>query len=196
MNTITSLNLSVSEKSWTEKDGRIYFKVTTLGLTAKEWVDRLKQNHSKIDAYANMLLDKILADPFNMYDRYHRYEEGKTINIVLIKVKEIEEELSRTEKNLKAIAEKDFSKNSISQLKAELVFLFYEKFSIKELEEMGLMYIVAPHEVFSDRLGRSGFFGIDRKFEDYSFIAEGYGHNKNVLLWEPEGAFAFIESIT
>ena len=175
---------TANKKPWIEKDGRIYFEVTTLGLTAEEWKARLTKAGHKISNWANDVLSK--PD----YDLNHRYEADKTLKIVLIKGKEIEKDSERLTKNLKAIAVKDFGTNSVSELKGELGLLIREKFSNKELEEMVLYYIVVLHEPIVDsdgdpRVLRSG------RGDGESRVYAGYGCESDG--WRDDGAFAFLQ---
>ena len=174
---------TANKKPWIEKDGRIYFEVTTLGLTAEEWITRLKANGHKISNWAKDVLSK--PD----YDLNHRYEADKTLKIVLIKGKEIEKDSERLTKNLKAIAVKDFGTNSVSELKGELGLLIREKFSNKELEEKGLYYIVVLHEPIVDSVGRPSVLGSRRG--GGAWVDAYYGSVSD--FWNVNGAFAFLQ---
>ena len=179
------ITFSINKKPWIEKDGRIYFEVTTLGLTAEEWITRLKANGHKISNWAKDVLSK--PD----YDLNHRYEADKTLKIVLIKGKEIEKDSERLTKNLKAIAVKDFGTNSVSELKGELGLLIREKFSNKELEEMVLYYIVVLHEPIVDSVGRPRVLRSIRRGGE-SWVDASCGLESG--YWGEGGAFAFLEN--
>ena len=178
------ITFSINKKPWIEKDGRIYFEVTTLGLTAEEWKARLTKAGHKISNWANDVLSK--PD----YDLNHRYEADKTLKIVLIKGKEIEKDSERLTKNLKAIAVKDFGTNSVSELKGELELLIREKFSNKELEEKGLYYIVVLHEPIVDSVGRPSVLVSDRG-DGESWVRAPYDFES--VGWGDDGAFAFLQ---
>ncbi len=177
------ITFSINKKPWTEKGNRIYFEVTTLGLTAEEWITRLKANGHKISNYAN----QIISNP--NYDKNHRYEPGKTLKVVLIRGTEIKKDSERVNKNLKAIAVKDFGTNSVSELKGELALLIREKFSNKELEEMGLYYIVVLHEPIIDSDGRPNVLNSNR--DDGSYVDASYDSESD--SWYGLGAFAFLQ---
>ena len=176
---------TANKKPWIEKDGRIYFEVTTLGLTAEEWKARLTKAGHKISNWANDVLSK--PD----YDLNHRYEADKTLKIVLIKGKEIEKDSERLTKNLKAIAVKDFGTNSVSELKGELGLLIREKFSNKELEEMVLYYIVVLHEPIVDSGGHPRVLRSIRRGGE-SWVDASCGLESG--YWGEGGAFAFLEN--
>ena len=171
-------------KSWIEKDGRIYFEVTTLGLTAEEWITRLKANGHKISNWAKDVLSK--PD----YDLNHRYEADKTLKVILIRGKEIKKDSERLTKNLKAIAVKDFGTNSVSELKGELELLIRKKFSNKELEEMVLYYIVVLHEPIVDSGGHPRVLFSFRGGGESWVDANGDDGSDR---WRDSGAFAFLQ---
>ena len=177
------ITFSIKKKPWMEKAGRIYFEVTTLGLTAEEWKVRLTKAGHKISDYANDILSK--PD----YDQNHRYEPTQTLKVVLIRGKEIEKDSERLTKNLKAISVKNFGENSVSNLKGELSLLIREKFSNKELEEMGLWYIVVLHEPIisggNPRVLYSGRLGGE------SWVGAGWAGPCD--RWDDGGAFAFLQ---
>lgn len=178
------IEFSINKKPWTEKGGRIYFEVTTLGLTAEEWKARLLKAGHKISDYANDILSK--PD----YDQNHRYEPGKTLKVVLIRGKEIKKDSERLTKNLKAIAVKDFGEKSVSGLKGELALLIREKFTNKDLEEMGLWYIAVLHEPIIVSGGYPSVLDSDRR-DGGSWLLANWVDPGN--RWNGNGAFAFLQ---
>ena len=165
-----------TDKNYIEKNGRIYFEVTTLGITIEEWRVRFNNNGYKISNCASSLL---FANSKSNYNEEHRYEAGKILKVVLLKGEEIKKDSKRTIKNLKAIALKDLGKNSVSNLKGELVFLIKEKFFNKELKYMDLWCITIPHNPIpyfqndlyllnSFRLGPNLFLGAAYSYSDYT----------------------------
>lgn len=177
------IEFSVTKKPWSEKNGRIYFELTTLGLTASEWKERLTKNGHKISKWANDILSK--PD----FDENHRYQPGQTLKVVLICGKEIRKDSERLTKNLKAIAVKDFGQSSVSELKGELSLLIREKFSNKDLEEMDLFYIVTLHEPIIDSVGRPVVLGAGRD-DGGSWVFTFWD---DPGLWRDGGAFAFLQ---
>lgn len=167
------------------KNNRIYFDLTTLGLTASEWKERLTKNGHKIGDWANDVLSK--PD----FDENHRYQPGQTLKVVLVRGKEIQKGFERTTQNLKAIAVKDFGQSSVSELKGELSLLIREKFSNKDLEEMDLFYIVTLHEPIIVSGGYPCVLRANR-VGGGSWVDANWDNPDN--YWYGFGAFAFLQS--
>ena len=171
-------------KNYTEKGYRIYFEVNTLGLTAEEWEVRLESKGHKLSDRARDILSK--PD----YNEKHRYEPNQTLKVALIRGKEIKKDSERLNKNLKAIAVKDFSETSVSGLKGELALLIREKFSNKELEEMDLWYIAVLHEPIIDSAGDPRVLD-SRLGGGESWVSTRFGNESDD--WFDNGAFAFLQ---
>lgn len=164
-------------KPWVERFGRIYLEVKTLGLTAEEWRDRITKSGYKINSSEYNILNY-------GYNNKHRYEAGKTLKVVLIRGKDVQDSERKTE-NLKAIAAKDFGEASVSQLKGELILLIREILTNEDLEQLNIHYIgvfnVTEGEVdkhitfFSDRRGSVGAY-----------------FDKKSISWDEKGAFGFL----
>ena len=126
------------EKRWTEKDGIIYLSVTSDGTTGPEWIKRLKEKGHKVSDYAEQLLN---SDDF-------KPTKGVTYNLVILKGM-LFNDSDRITKNIKAMAdEKGYTKPN-----AEVACLIRDQFTNEEIEEMGLMWIVAMHEPIEDSGG-------------------------------------------
>ncbi|MEN9338479.1 MAG: hypothetical protein RI945_204 [Candidatus Parcubacteria bacterium] len=178
------LTFSVIGKPWTEKNPRIYFEVSTLGLTAEEWKERLIQGGHKLSDWTKDILSK--PD----YNQNHRYEAGKMLKVVLIRGKDIEKDSERLTKNLKVIAVKDFGEKSASELKGELALLIREKFNNKELEKMGLWYIAVLHEPIVDS-GGDPFVLYSFRGDGESWVGTAWDDPGDG--WNVDGAFAFLQ---
>jgi len=130
--------LSVSEptRSWREEDGVIYFSVTSDGTTGKDWITRLESKGFRVGDYAKQVL---------------RSPDFKPTSGVTTEVAVLKGMLFEDNDRIKIRAEAD--KRKLSKPNAELACLIREKFTDKEIEAMGLWYIVAMHEPINDSDG-------------------------------------------
>lgn len=135
--------LSVSEptRSWREEDGVIYFSVTSDGTTGEDWIKRLEGNGFRVGDYAKQVLRSPDFKPTN----------GVTTEVAVLKGMLFEDN-DRITKKIRAEADK----RKLSKPNAELACLIREKFTDKEIEAMGLWYIVAMHEPINDSGGGPG----------------------------------------
>ncbi|MEK7636692.1 MAG: hypothetical protein AAB362_03325, partial [Patescibacteria group bacterium] len=74
---------------------------------------------------------------------------------------------------------------------AELACLIREKFTDKEIEAMGLWYIVAMHEPINDSDGGPSLLGADR-YGDGRWLSAYYG--RPGIGWSRDYGFAFAVS--
>ncbi len=141
--------LSVSEpiRSWREEDGAIYFSVTNDGTTGEGWITRLEGKGFRVGKYAKQVLRSPDFKPTN----------GVTTEVAVLKGVLFEEN-DRITKNIRAEADK----RKLSKPNAELACLIREKFTDKEIEQMGLVCIVAMHEPIDDSDGGPRLLGADR----------------------------------
>ena len=132
--------LSVSEptRSWREEDGVIYFSVTSDGTTGEDWIKRLEGNGFRVGDYAKQVLRSPDFKPTN----------GVTTEVAVLKGMLFEDN-DRITKKIRAEADK----RKLGKPNAELACLIREKFTDKEIEAMGLWYIVAMHEPINDSDG-------------------------------------------
>jgi len=132
--------LSVSEptRSWREEDGVIYFSVTSDGTTGKDWITRLESKGFRVGDYAKQVLRSPDFKPTS----------GVTTEVAVLKGMLFEDN-DRITKKIRAEADK----RKLSKPNAELACLIREKFTDKEIEAMGLWYIVAMHEPINDSDG-------------------------------------------
>ena len=132
--------LSVSEptRSWREEDGVIYFSVTSDGTTGKDWITRLESKGFRVGDYAKQVLRSPDFKPTS----------GVTTEVAVLKGMLFEDN-DRITKKIRAEADK----RKLSKPNAELACLIREEFTDKEIEAMGLWYIVAMHESINDSDG-------------------------------------------
>jgi hypothetical protein len=132
--------VSVSEptRSWREEDGVIYFSVTSDGTTGEDWIKRLEGNGFRVGDYAKQVLRSPKFKPTN----------GVTTEVAVLKGMLFKDN-DRITKKIRAEADK----RKLSKPNAELACLTREKFTDKEIEAMGLWYIVAMHEPINDSGG-------------------------------------------
>ncbi|MHB1118017.1 MAG: hypothetical protein ACYCZ7_00590 [Minisyncoccota bacterium] len=141
--------LSVSEpiRSWREEDGVIYFSVTSDGTTGEDWIKRLEGNGFRVGDYAKQVLRTPSFKPTN----------GVTTEVAVLKDMLFEDN-DRITKKIRAEADK----RKLSKPNAELACLIREKFTDKEIEAMGLWYIVAMHEPINDSGGHPNLLDASR----------------------------------
>lgn len=170
--------LSVSEptRSWREEDGVIYFSVTSDGTTGEEWIKRLEGNGFRVGDYAKQVLRSPDFKPTS----------GVTTEVAVLKGMLFEDN-DRITKKIRAEADK----RKLSKPNAELACLIREKFTDKEIEAMGLWYIVAMHEPINDSDGDPSLLGANRD-GDGRWLNAYYGGPGDG--WNRGGGFAFAVS--
>jgi len=141
--------LIVSEptKSWREENGVICFSVTSDGTTGEQWIARLESKGFRVSDYAKSVLRSADFKPTS----------GITYEIAVLKG-EIFSDNERITKNIR----KDAKNRKLTTPNAEVACLIREKFSDKELEAMGLYWIVAMHEPIKDSDGDPRLLRVDR----------------------------------
>src|SRR3989344_2731566 len=125
-------------RSWREKDGVIYFSITSDGTTGEDWIKRLEGNGFRVGDYAKQVLRSPDFKPTN----------GVTTEVAVLKGMLFEDN-DRITKKIRAEADK----RKLGNPNPELACLIREKFTDKEIEAMGLWYIVAMHEPVNDSDG-------------------------------------------
>ncbi len=170
--------LSVSEptRSWRKEDGVIYFSVTSDGTIGEDWLKRLEGNGFRVGDYAKQVLRSSDFKPTN----------GVTTEVAVLEGLLFEDN-DRITKNIRAEADK----RKLSKPNAELACLIREKFTDKEIEAMGLWYVVAMHEPVNDFDGVPNFLGADRS-GDGRWLNAYYGDPGSG--WDRDNGFAFAVS--
>ena len=176
--------LSVSEptRSWREEDGVIYFSVTSDGTTGEDWIKRLEGNGFRVGDYAKQVLRSSDFKPTN----------GMTTEAAVLKGMLFEDN-DRITKKIRAYAEarRTPDKRKLSKPNAELACLIREKFTDKEIEAMGLIWIIAMHEPINDSGGDPGLLGASR-YDDGRWLDAYYDRPDS--RWDLGRGFAFAVS--
>jgi hypothetical protein len=128
---------------WREEDGVIYFSVTSDGTTGKDWITRLESKNFRAGDYTKQLLCLQNFKPTT----------GVTTEVAVLKGMLFEG--NRITKKIRAEAKK----RKLSKPNAELACLIRDKFTDKEIEAMGLWWIVAMHEPISGSGGDLSLLG-------------------------------------
>ena len=144
--------LSVSEpiRSWRQEDGVIYFSVTSDGTTGEDWIKRLEGNGFRVGAYTDYT-EQVLRSPS------FRPTSGVTTEVAVLKGTLFTDN-DRITKKIRAEADK----RKLGRPEPELTCLIREKFADKDIEAMGLIWIVAMHEPINDSGGDPCLLGADR----------------------------------
>ena len=169
------VQISVVRPKWSEEDGVIRFSVTSDGTTGEEWIARLESKGFRVSNYAKSVLRS--KDFKSTSDTYE---------IAILKG-EIFSDDDRITKNIRKEAEnrKLFTPN------AEVACLIREKFSDKELEAMGLYWIVAMHEPIKDSDGDPSLLFAYR-LRNSSWLSAHCGRPGS--RWNRSIGFAFVVS--
>lgn len=159
-----------------EKQGIVYFAVTSDGTTGEEWIKRLENKGVKVRDYVKNLL---LSKDFNPTSDFN-YE------IAILKG-ELFGENERMTKNIREEAEK----RRLSVPNAEVACLIREKFSDEEIEDMGLFWIIVMHEPIEDSSGYPVRLGISRSVGASWLGAFGESSDDG---WSHDNGLAFVVS--
>jgi len=116
---------------WREKKGIIYLTVTSDGTTGKEWIRRLEDKGFHLDYYVESALRFPDFIPTN----------GVTTEVAVLK----DSLFSDKKRDIKEIHTEAKRRNLVTP-NAEIACLIREKFSGKEIDAMGLLWIITMHE--------------------------------------------------
>jgi hypothetical protein len=170
--------LSVSEPtcSWREENGVIYFSVTSDGTTGKDWIKCLEDNGFRVGYYARQILCSLDFKPTT----------GVVTKVAVLKGILFENN-NRITKKIRAEAKKQ----KLLKPNIELACLIREKFTDKEIEAMGLWYIVTMHEPINDPVGSPNLLRAGRN-DDGRWLNASQGRPD--YRWSRDGGFAFVVS--
>ncbi len=170
------LLISELTHSWREEDGVIYFSVTSDGTTGENWIKRLEGNGLRVGDYTKQVLRSPDFKPTS----------GVTTEVAVLKGTLFEDN-DRITKKVRAEADK----RKLSKPNAELACLIREKFTDKEIKQMGLRYIVAMHEPINDSGGDPSLLIANRGNDGRWLDACRGGPDGR---WGRDGGFAFAVS--
>jgi hypothetical protein len=159
------------EKKWFEKDGMIYFTVTSNGKSGKEWIEHFEFRRIKMNDRTRRILLKIKAS-----------KKSTTFQIVVIKGK-----LNRITLNIRTEADK----RKFEKPNAEVACLIRDMFTDGEINMMGLMWIATMHEPIKDSDGDPIILGTGCYDSDSWLLAN---LDEPGSEWHREGGFAFVAS--
>ena len=170
------IRIAEPTKSWREQDGVIYFSVTSDGTTGEEWITRLEGKKYNVWDYAKSILRNPDFKP----------TKGVTTEVAVLKGILFSDD-NRLTRNIRAEAEK----RKFEKPNAEIACLIREKFTDKELEEMGLWWIVAMSDTINDSDGDPSLLSDGRDYDGrylYAYcVRPGY-------RWDRDYGFAFAVS--
>ncbi len=163
-----------TQRRWREEDGVVYFSVTSDGTTGPLWIERLEARGFRLSKYAKSVLHSPDFVPTN----------GVTYEIAVLRG-QLFEDKDRITHKIRAEAER----RNLTKPNAEVACLIRETFSDKEIEAMGLWWIVAMHEPIKDSGGgpvllSAGRGGGGRWLRAYCGLPDGQ--------WDREHGFAFV----
>ncbi|MFA7119637.1 MAG: hypothetical protein WC159_12775 [Sphaerochaetaceae bacterium] len=162
-------------RKWQEKDGVITFTVTSDGTTGPQWIKRLKKGGFRVSDYAEQLLNKMSTT------------DGVTTNVSVL-TGELFFDDDRTTSKIRAEAES----RGLTEPNPEIACLIREKFTDKELEEMGIWAMVAMHEPINDAGGGPRLLGADR-YDGGPWLDADYG--RPGVGWSRGSGFAFAAQV-
>ena len=170
--------LSVSEptRSWREKDGVIYFSVTSDGTTGEEWIKRLERKGFRVGDYAKGIL----------FLRDFKPTNGVTTEVVVLKGMLFKDD-DRIMKKIHAEA----NKRKFKKPNAEVACLIREAFTDEEIKAMGLTWIVAMHQPITDSDGDPGILAAHCNSNGRWLVAY---FNYLDDRWSRDAGFAFAVS--
>lgn len=158
---------------WREKDGVIYFSVTSDGTTGEDWITRLESKGFRVDDNAKMILRSSDFKPTS----------GVTTEVAVLKGVLFEDSDRITRKICR---EADCRK--LSKPNAEVACLIREKFTDEEIEAMVLVWIIAMHEPINDSDGNPYLLDANY-YEDGRQL--GRCNGRPDCKWKIHNGFAF-----
>lgn len=170
--------LLVSEptRSWREEDGVIYFSVTSDGKTGEDWINHLEVSGFFIGDYAKQVLLSPSFKPTN----------GVKTEVAVLKGMLFEYN-DRVTENIHNVA----NKHKLGKPEPELACLIREKFTDKDIEAMGLVWIVAMHEPINDSNGNPSLLSAHRH-GDGRWVSACNDNSGD--KWNHRNGFAFVLS--
>lgn len=159
-------------RRWYERDGVIYFSVTSDGTTGENWITRLESKGFRVGDYAKQVLRSPDFKPTN----------GVTTEVAVLKGMLFEDN-NRITKRIRAEADK----RKLSKPNPEVACLIRDMFSDDEIKAVGLYWVVVMHEPIKDSDGDPRLLG-SAWIGDDSWLDAYYAGNG----WDRENGFAFV----
>ncbi|MEI6396980.1 MAG: hypothetical protein WCO48_02835 [Candidatus Taylorbacteria bacterium] len=174
--------ISEPAKRWREQDGAIYFTLpVTEGLTGPQWIERLEKKNLRVGDWAKDVLGKTAFKPTT----------GVVREIAVLKGMLFEDN-NRTTKGIRAAGDKRKLKHGkASEMNAEIACQIREMFTDKEIEDMGLIWIVVMHDLIKDSDGDLNLLDADRD-DDGRWLDAYYDGPDD--RFRRESGFAFVVS--
>lgn len=162
-------------KRWREVDGIIYLTVTLDKPTSGEgWIYRTEEKGNRVRTYAKSVLRS----------KKFTSSTAGTYEIVILKGSLFEDN-DRMTSNIRAKADG----MGLVKPNADIACLIREQFSDKEIEAMGLWWIVAMHEPIKDSDGDPSLLSAHRVVDGrWLHACRGYPGRR----WDREDGFAFL----
>ena len=135
-------------RSWTVKDGVIYFTLVSNGKTGEEWITHLEGKGLPVGDYAKSVL------------RHKDFKPTKagTVHSIAVLQGQLFSDNDRITKNIRAEAKK----RKLVDPHAEVACLIRDMSSDEEIKEMGLDWIITMHEPIPDSDGDLDVLGTNR----------------------------------
>lgn len=146
------------------------YKLKSLGLTGQEWLERLEKKKYNIGYYTK---DILLSKDWKPLEK----DVEQEIAIITISNTQTTNEIKNMAKELK-----------YEMPHPEIACLIRENISDKEIQEMGLWYIVTMHEPIKDSDGDPLLLSSDRD-DDGRWLRAFY--DGPGAFWSDDGGFAF-----
>lgn len=159
---------------WREEDGVIYFEVTSDGTPGHQWIERLEQKGFRLTRWAK---DVLKSPDFNP-------SSGVTYRVSVLKGT-VFTDTDRMTRKIRAEAER----RKLAKPHPEVACLIRELFSDKELEQMGLWWIVVFHEPIKDS-DPGPFLLFAGRGSEGRWLGAGCGRSDD--CWCSGGGFAFV----
>lgn len=140
--------------AWYEEGGLIRFSVTSDGTTGEEWIERIfKRKELRVPKYPENLL---LSEDFQPTN-------GVTTQAVVYKGGNF-----GTKKGIFNRIRERARRDGFENPNAEVACLIAEKFSQKQIAQMGLFHLEVVHTPFVDSDGIENFLGVIANKGDYN----------------------------
>ena len=163
--------------------GHVVLSITGLDLTGEQEIERLLAAGFRVSDLAKSCLTSTKADG---YDKNHRLVNGQPYRIALMPTREIERDADRTTENLRNRGIKQYG---YCKPLGGVVPRVRESVSDKQMEEMGLWYIAAPHDPIKDSDGHPYVLHAYRD-DDGLWLRANINHPDG--QWYDDGVFAFL----